>query len=168
MGKEEICLSGPEASKLKGIITAIDKLMARLDSQEDLALQATEFHEKVKSKGTISQYIMVALLPSRRSQGLFNFCYHYVEAEKGTTPEQLTAHLINNSTIGYDRKEQEWRYIMEGVVADLAQRVRSRCHLEECKGESSVGEPAAFDISTPEEPNPPRGSDDFNYSSRGS
>merc|ERR1712032_802743 len=156
MGKEEICLSGPEASKLKGIITAIDKLMARLDSQEDLALQATEFHEKVKSKGTISQYIMVALLPSRRTQGLFNFCYHYVEAEKGTTPEQLTAHLINNSTIGYDRNEQAWRYIMEGVAADLTQRVRSRCELQECKAESSFNETASFEIAAPDEHNSPR------------
>merc|ERR1712032_27611 len=42
--KEEICLSGPEASKLKGIISAIDKLMVRLQNPEEQALKATEFH----------------------------------------------------------------------------------------------------------------------------
>jgi len=123
--KEEICLSGPEGNKLKGIITAIDKLMVRLQNPDDLALKATEFHEKIKSKGSITQYIMVALLPSRRSKGLFNFCYHYVEAEKGTTPEQLTALLINNNTIGYDTKDKTWRYIMAGVGEESPKRVQS-------------------------------------------
>jgi len=126
--KEEICLSGPEASKLKGIITAIDKLMLRLQNAEELAThheKATEFHEKIKTKGSITQHLMVALLPSRRSEGLFNFCYHYVEADKGTTPEQLTAHLINNNTIGYDQKDKAWRYIMAGGGGDQSKRVRS-------------------------------------------
>jgi len=123
--KEEICLSGPEASKLKGIITAIDKLMARLQNQEEGALKATEFHEKIKSKGSTTQYIMVALLPSRKVPGLFNFCYHYVEAEKGTTPEQLTALLINNNTIGYDKRDKAWRYIMEGVGDDPSKRMQT-------------------------------------------
>jgi len=123
--KEEICLSGRDGNKLKGIIDAVDKLMVRLERPEVLAPRATEFHEKIKSKGTITQYIMVALLPSRKSQGLFNFCYHYVEAEKGTTPEQLAALLINNNTIGYDKKDNAWKYIMEGACDDQSKRVQS-------------------------------------------
>jgi len=122
--KEEICLSGPEASKLKGIIAAMDKLMERLQNPEDHALKATEFHEKIKSKGSTTQYIMVALLPSRKVENSFNFCYHYVEAEKGTTPEQLTALLINNNTIGYDNRDKTWRYIMEGIGDDQPKRLR--------------------------------------------
>jgi len=121
--KEEICLSGPEASKLKGIIKAIDLLMVRLQSPDEPAFEATEFHEKIKNKGSITQYLMVALLPSRRVQGLYSFCYHYVEADKGTTPEQLTALLINNNTICYDNKDKAWKYIMEGIVDDQSKRV---------------------------------------------
>merc|ERR1712032_18110 len=138
MGKEEICLSGPEASKLKGIITAIDKLMVRLQNPEQQAVKATEFHEKIKSKGSTTQYIMAALLPSRKVEGAFNFCYHYVEAEKGTTPEQLTALLINNTTIGYDQHDKAWRYIMEGITADLSGRAQSREGGEDKGGECEL------------------------------
>jgi len=147
--KEEICLSGPEASKLKGIIAAMDKLMERLQNPEDPALKATEFHEKIKSKGSTTQYIMVALLPSRRVNGLFSLCYHYVEAEKGTTPEQLTALLINNNTIGYDNRDKAWRYIMEGIGEDRPKRVRSPAGLKKrCASCEVASNCLGFSLST--------------------
>jgi len=176
--KEEICLSGPDASKLKCIITAMDKLMMRLLNSEGMVFRATEFHEKIKSKGSITQYIMVAVLPSRRSQGLFTFCYHYVEAEKGTTPEQLTAYLINNTTIGYDQKDQAWRYIMEGAVDDLPKRAQSRAggkgrssfprktfKAEPSIIDTSMVHPMGAELSMQDEQNFPKGSCDL-FSSR--
>jgi len=123
--KEEICSSGRESDELKGIITAVDELVARLQDPEALDPKATGFHVRIESTDCTTQYIMVALTPSRRSQGLFNLCYHYVEAEKGTTPEQLTAVLINNNTIGYNTKDRAWRYIMEGDGDDQSKKVQS-------------------------------------------
>lgn len=108
--KKVISVEGEEYKKFRIAVEGLECLAHKLRDSPEAVGQ--EIHECIKVRGETAQFLLFAIKP-----GTYPKTYHsifcFIEADTDTSPEQFTAFMINNGTVGYYEEDHRWMYMLE-------------------------------------------------------
>merc|ERR1711862_1002489 len=106
-----IPVDGKPHKPFKVNVDAVD--MERTKAVQTQGFEAMEVHESVVCHDARTKFFMFGVSPGRT---VVNALFLYVTTWKETSPEQLTAFLIYNGTIGYCESSKQFRYVLQDTV----------------------------------------------------
>jgi len=108
--KKVISVEGDEYKKFSVAVEGLECLAHKLRNSPESVGQ--EIHECIKVRGEMAQFLIFAIKPGTYPQ-TYHSIFCFIEADTNTSPEQFTAFMINNGTVGYYEEEERWMYMLE-------------------------------------------------------